>query len=675
MNLDKKSEKKRLAALSLSLLLLAGCDTGGDSRIAASCPETGPYACRTGDSEPLYTYQWALRYATSFFTRFPDTASGGLDLNVEPVHRQGIKGQGVRVIVVDYGSDLRNEDLLPNADFGMSRNLVAGGNEPYSVTGDAHGTAAAGIIAAAQNGKGVMGIAPRVTLGAANFLEKQTELFASHGGAEWSAQADIFNASYGLDSLATPYEAGVADDIITAVRGMKSLRAGKGAIYVKSAGNSFEPEHCTFERKLPDDTWEPAGAYYDCSNPANDASTLEPNTIVVAALNAMGLASSYSSAGPVVWITGMGGEYGSEGSHGQEGAPKNGPTLFSTDIRGCAHGYSMTGADTPFLRGQTERDGVPENPDCDYAYMNGTSAAAPTISGVVALMLSANPELSWRDVRDILRLSARKVDPDYLLHVPLYGIAPYGGMMDLTENEPDPAAPPGGPDDIVDGATRIPMNLGWQKNAAGLEHSDWYGFGVPDAEKAVELARAYRDDPSRSRRVDVRKPNFAKVAYWQRDPIDPADYPGYAQRREGPFPYERVTRIGTFKAGAATVDQFQLRLTGTGVCLGSLGIAVRSPSGTMSLLKMPVDGFKADGLSDFDRYGLGSYAFHGEPAQGDWEIFALAADPDKLARVADRIGDRLVPRWSKPCPSKLDEGSGLVDRDFEFAVEARVIAQ
>ena len=41
---------------------------------------------------------------------------------------------------------------------------------------------------------------------------------------------------------------------------------------------------------------------------------------------------------------------------------------------------------------------------------NGTSAATPMVSGVVALMLQASPKLTWRDVPLILARSARQVD-------------------------------------------------------------------------------------------------------------------------------------------------------------------------------------------------------------------------------------------------------------------------
>ena len=52
-------------------------------------------------------------------------------------------------------------------------------------------------------------------------------------------------------------------------------------------------------------------------------------------------------------------------------------------------------------------DGDPTN---DFGYASGTSFAAPIVSGVVAIMLEANPNLGYRDVQEILALSSHKID-------------------------------------------------------------------------------------------------------------------------------------------------------------------------------------------------------------------------------------------------------------------------
>lgn len=652
----------RYSAAILAMASLSACLGSDDD--ASPCPETGAYACLSGETEPLYPFQWALNYAASFFKDFPLVFGGGMDLNVAPVHRQGIKGQGVNVLVLDTGADLHNPDLRANADFSMSWSFTTQQHDPYPAdlthSSAPHGTAVAGIIAAAQNGTGVMGIAPRVTLGAADYISRAgngaSNTFAAYGGASWSSKAHVINASFGNDTMVQPYEGDVINATVTALRGLKALRDGKGAVFIKSAGNSFEETECGS-----------GPVYFDCTNPANDPAMMESNAIVVAALNAKGQASSYSSAGSVIWVTGMGGEYGNYGSYGEGNDLDDGPTIYSTDLSGCVRGYSRVNAGTPFLRGQTQRNGVADNPHCDYGYMNGTSAAAPSIAGVAALILSANPDLSWRDVRDILRMSARKIDVDYIQRMPPGASdARYGALMDLTDN--DMFSDMGSADDIVDGAQAAPVNLGWQRNAAGYDHSEWYGFGVPDAQKAVALAQAYRSDPGRSRSGDVVMPAFRDVAYWQLQADDIPDLDDGAQVRIGAFPYQRVTLAGVFTADASTVDQFQLRLNGEGVCLGSLGIAVKSPSGTMSLLKLPKDHFKADGTSDFDDYGLASVAFYGEPAQGKWEIYTIASNPDLPITI--NVNDR----WqeSEPCPTTDDNDDAL---DFRMRIEARVVTQ
>jgi len=47
----------------------------------------------------------------------------------------------------------------------------------------------------------------------------------------------------------------------------------------------------------------------------------------------------------------------------------------------------------------------------DYINGSGTSYAAPYVSGVIALMLQANPNLGYRDVMEILAYSAKNSDP------------------------------------------------------------------------------------------------------------------------------------------------------------------------------------------------------------------------------------------------------------------------
>ncbi|MFA5489726.1 MAG: S8 family serine peptidase [Candidimonas sp.] len=615
----------------------------------------------TGETEPLYTYQWALNYKDSYFNYFPETFGGGMDLNVEPVHRQGFKGQGVNVLVVDEGVDALHEDIQPNFKAELSWTYSR------NTSRKSHGTGVAGIIAAAQNGKGVMGIAPRANLGAVDYVANQEDrnYIETHGGAPWSSEAHIFNASFGDAKLMLPYESEDSGVDTPSIRAIKRLRDGKGAIYVKSAGNEYA--------KDSEEGCETSG--FSCVNPANDIVKLEPNVIVAAALNAKGSASYYSSAGSVLWVTGMGGESGGYGAYGEglhpwwETSMLGGPTIFTTD-------KSDGGCFLPFLdythfnAGQTVR-GEPENPNCAYRHMNGTSAAAPTISGVAALMLSANPDLTWRDVRDILRLSARKVDEGYERVVRRADSHPSATMMDLRTNQLLHGVL-GGASDIFDGATSFPLELGWQKNAAGNDYSNWYGFGVPDAEKAVALALAYRENPALSRAEDVQIPDFRPVAYWHKDRPPTAESVfatlDETRLRSGPFPYRQVTSVGKFTWNTAqTVDQFQVRLSGANVCRGSLGIAVRSPSGTTSLLKQPNDHFTSLGgtktsFRTIPRYGLGSYAFYGEPAQGDWEIFVIAANPD--ATNAENTLTRPCSSWS------LFSGDS-----FLMGFEARVIAQ
>jgi uncharacterized repeat protein (TIGR02543 family) len=79
-------------------------------------------------------------------------------------------------------------------------------------------------------------------------------------------------------------------------------------------------------------------------------------------------------------------------------APSNGGTLgiFTTDVVGDG-GYNP-GA------------GEPADPNYTNSF-GGTSSASPLTAGGVALLLSANPNLGWRDVHEILASTAQQIQP------------------------------------------------------------------------------------------------------------------------------------------------------------------------------------------------------------------------------------------------------------------------
>ncbi len=607
-------------------LVSCGGDSGSSS--TSSCAETGPYACQTGATEPLYTYQWALNAAQSFFASYSLVSDGTTDLNVDAVHKQGIKGQGVNVLVLDNGVEINHEDLKDNVNPSMTWNFQNNNSDPTpsGSSPDAHGTNAAGIIAAVQNGIGVMGIAPRVTLGAAGDARilNTAQEYAAFGGAPWSINAHVINSSIGRNPI-PPLS--YTDAIAVGGQPWTNLRSNKGLIVVQSAGNEyikFRQRDC---RKVNNTT-----QIVSCENPVNETDLLNPMRLSIAAANAKGYRASYSSAGSINWVTGLGGEYSSTGNYGEVGSAANeeGPQIYSTDLMGCERGYSQNGlsADNTvqFMIGGSPIN-MEKNPNCNFDQMNGTSASAPTITGVVALMLSANPNLSWRDVRHILATTSKQMDPDYGSRD---GRNKQINLVDYTFTDSTSTA-------LTDGASATRVDYGWQTNAAGYKYSNWYGFGLADATAAVAKAKA-------------------TTTYMSAALTLPAFIPVPAMENKS-FTYGQVTKLGEFTVtGADKVDGMQLRLnagtkdagtsddqdsddsssTASDLCIGSVGMYVQSPSGTVSILAVPYNiYYNTDTqLTTTNDYGLGTYAFYGEAAAGSWQVFTVSGTPRSTCTTA-----------------------------------------
>src|SRR6266446_9338208 len=81
--------------------------------------------------------------------------------------------------------------------------------------------------------------------------------------------------------------------------------------------------------------------------------------------------------------------------------------MVTTDQSGCVIGSATTNRQN----GSVFNNGGAPNTSCNYTnQMNGTSSATPVTLGVIALLLEANPALTWRDVKHILASSARQID-------------------------------------------------------------------------------------------------------------------------------------------------------------------------------------------------------------------------------------------------------------------------
>lgn len=389
----------------------------------------------------------------------------GEDMNVASAFQQGVTGEGSIAVVVDSGLEIAHEDLQANILPNRSLNMAEGAlnvTDPTSMSlfGD-HGTSVAGLIAAVGwNGLGGRGVAPDAKLIGMNYLNAQTDLNAalSHGipgsGITESEPLVVFNRSYGIS-----YPAVISyDPFEEAVQAFSAsvLRQGKGAVNMKSSGNSF--------RRPGSISWAgsvcgPANALgLTCLNGNFEPSQNTPYYLSVAAVNSDGRHTSYSTAGANVLVSAPAGEYG-----------ELAPAMVTTDQMTCLRGYSgfprvdaggwpeYDAAFTPF-----NYPGHPENPSCNYtSTFNGTSSAAPNAAGVVSLIHSANPNLTYREIKDILVKTATKVDPDNAAVVL-----------------------PVGEDSFV-------AHPGWVENAAGFAHNNLYGFGRVNAGDAVALAKRY----------------------------------------------------------------------------------------------------------------------------------------------------------------------------------------
>jgi hypothetical protein len=381
-----------------------------------SLPNLRPqYAPRPADR--YFTNQWYLDQRDGDGVRF------GADLNARGAWTR-TKGEGVIVAIVDDGVELAHRDLAPNAlqelHYDFERNVTNGN---HRTTQDMHGTATAGLVIAALNNVGIVGVAPAAKFASwivypTNQLpnrdvilpEKLAKVFTYQTNTVQVQMHNWSDVGAGLRFFGpTLIESEAISNAIT------FGRQGKGIVMVRPAGNVHADAS--------------TGDWFG-RNVNDDAFASDPRVITVAAARNDGRVTSYSSRGAPILVAGLSGDLA-----------QGFPNVFTTDRIGTLGFNPVTFPTEPELS--------------DYVFgsfgFTGTSASAPMVSGICALILSTNPNLTYRDVQQILVHASRHID----------------------KGDPD-----------------------LRRNGAGYWVNHRVGYGIPDAGEAVRLAETWQNRPA-----------------------------------------------------------------------------------------------------------------------------------------------------------------------------------
>jgi subtilisin family serine protease len=287
----------------------------------------------------------------------------------------------VVVGVLDSGIDPRHPDLKPALDPDLSVGCLTGKPDPsvaaWAPTTSPHGTHVAGIIAAADDGKGVTGVAPGVRIASVKVVDDDGYIYPEYAvcGFMWAAThgITITNNSYYVD----PWEYTCANQqgqhvVTEAMDRAVDYATSQGVLNIAAVTNSAadltQPGTDTHSPdNAPNRSVRKLGA--DCAVlPAE-----ERNVVAVSSVGANQLKAGYSSYGlGAVDLTAPGGDVR------QKPANNDNPCVLST---------------------------VPGG----YGDFCGTSMAAPHVSGVAALLASTHPGDTPAQLTKLLNQQAKPV--------------------------------------------------------------------------------------------------------------------------------------------------------------------------------------------------------------------------------------------------------------------------
>jgi subtilisin family serine protease len=347
-----RSARLQLGCALSALALLSGCGGGGGGPVSAPAPRPTPTPVPTPTPAPTPTPTPISSFDTAEFRR----SDGPAFHNATGAWSLGITGRGAKIAIVDTGIDTDNPEFAGRID-PASRD-VAGNGTVEAV--DDHGTQVALIAAAARDNTGIVGIAYGATIAA--FRADEPGSCASADGCVFDDRDIAAGIDRAVTAGATVINLSLGGDAPSATL-LDSVRraTAAGVVIVVSAGNEG-----------------------DGSNPDIDPD--QPNPFAVGVRNAGGgnviIAGSVNDAGQ---FSAFSNKAGAQAQY----------FLSALGERVCC--VYKDGA----LFTETTPSGT------FVTLVSGTSFSAPQISGAVALLKQAFPNLTGAQMVELLLSSAR----------------------------------------------------------------------------------------------------------------------------------------------------------------------------------------------------------------------------------------------------------------------------
>ena len=445
------------------------------------------------------------------------------EVNVIPVW-QDYTGKGIRIEQFEPGGEfatgpeifaIQHPDLAANVDSTWLATQKRTGELPAEVSH--HATMVAGVMVAAKNNIGGVGVAYDATLGG-HYLSNDGNDLTTLGkmssydvvNHSWSSKPDFALSNTLGGALNLPNTLNIALRYAAA-----NGRGGLGTIIITVGGNQRELGGSTQGSLMSHSRF---GIQVGAISTPADLSTLQTHS------------PPFSNPGASLLVS----------------APGN--RVLSSGLQIKAERGAVFGS--------------------EYSTEQGTSFAAPIVSGIAALMLQANPNLGYRDVQQILALSARRVkDPTSQWH--------------------------------------INSAKGW--NGGGMQVSHDYGFGRVDARAAVRLAESWMSKNTDANQHSLEKSH--RYSVWKRLYAGGVD-----------------TSSITMTSGL-NVEQVEVDFSANVGRLGDLTVKLISPSGSESILldragKKPAvnDDDMGSALAGEFNYTFMSTHHRGETSTGQWKL-------------------------------------------------------